>query len=261
MTYENILLEEREAGIRVLTVNRPRQLNALNPATVAEIGRAVAEVGADASARVLLVTGAGDKAFVAGADISAMKDFGPIEAKALSDAALDAFHAIERLPLPTIAVVNGYALGGGCELALACDWIVASDRATFGQPEVNLGIPPGFGGTQRLPRRIGHSRAMELLTTGRQVKADEAERWGLANHVYPHAELIDRALEFARLVASKSPLGVRYAKQAAVRGQDVDLVAGLRLEGDLFALAFASADQKEGMAAFVEKRLPKFTDR
>jgi enoyl-CoA hydratase len=170
-------------------------------------------------------------------------------------------HALEALAVPVIALVNGYALGGGNELALACDWIVASERAVFGQPEVSLGIPPGFGGTQRLTRRVGTGMALELLTTGRQVKADEALAIGLANHVVPVAGLMAKGMELARMIAAKGPVAVRLAKQAARRAPDVDIASGCALEATLFAAAFATADQKEGMAAFLEKRPAKFEGR
>src|SRR5215471_20591429 len=192
MTYHNILLDQPEPGIWLLTVNRPKALNALNAATVAELALAVAQVAADDGARVLLVTGAGDRAFVAGADIAEMVDKSADEARAFSEQGMRVMHDLEALPVPVVALVNGFCLGGGCELALACDWILASEKAAFGQPEVSLGIPPGFGGTQRLPRRIGAARALELLTTARQVKAAEALTIGLVNHVCGAGELLDK---------------------------------------------------------------------
>jgi len=261
MTFENILLEQVDPGIHLLTVNRPKALNALNAATLDDLEKAFAQVAADAAARALLVTGAGEKAFVAGADIAAMQSLTAEQAQRFSEKGMRVMHAIEALPVPVIALVNGYALGGGCELALACDWILAADNAVFGQPEVNLGIPPGFGGTQRLTRRVGRGMALELLTTARQVKADEALRIGLANHVFPAAELRTKGVEMARTIAAKGPLGVRLAKQAADRGQDLDLQKACALESALFGLAFSSADQKEGMAAFLEKRSPRFTGK
>jgi enoyl-CoA hydratase len=261
MTFENILLEQVEPGIHLLTVNRPKALNALNAATLDELEQAFVQVAADASARVLLVTGAGEKAFVAGADIAAMQNLAAEQAQRFSEKGMRVMHAIEALPVPVIALVNGYALGGGCELALACDWILAADNAVFGQPEVNLGIPPGFGGTQRLTRRVGRGMALELLTTARQVKADEALRIGLANHLYPAAELRAKGIDMARTIAGKGPFAVRLAKQAADRGQDLDLAKACALESALFGLAFSSADQKEGMAAFLEKRSPRFTGK
>ena len=261
MTYQNIILEHAEPGIYVLTVNRPQSLNALNAATLEELLNAVARVAGDGAARVLLITGAGEKAFVAGADISAMRNMTALEAHAFSDKGQRVMQAIEALPIPAIALVNGYALGGGCELALACDWIIASDRASFGQPEVNLGIPPGFGGTQRLARAVGRARALELITTGRQVKAEEALRIGLVNAVVPGGELTEKGIETARLIAAKAPVAVRVSKQAVQRGLDLDLANGCVLETSLFAFAFGTADRMEGMTAFLEKRPAKFEGR
>ena len=261
MTYQNIILEHAEPGIYVLTVNRPQSLNALNAATLEELLNAVARVAGDGGARVLLITGAGEKAFVAGADISAMRNMTALEAHAFSDKGQRVMQAIEALPIPAIALVNGYALGGGCELALACDWIIASDRASFGQPEVNLGIPPGFGGTQRLARAVGRARALELITTGRQVKAEEALRIGLVNAVVPGGELTEKGIETARLIAAKAPVAVRVSKQAVQRGLDLDLANGCVLETSLFAFAFGTADRMEGMTAFLEKRPAKFEGR
>lgn len=258
MPYANLLLDRPEPGIYLLTVNRPRALNALNAATLSEIASAIAEVGAAADARVLLVTGAGEKAFIAGADIAEMQGYTPEQARAFSAQGMAVMHAIEALAVPVIALVNGYALGGGCELAMSCDWVLASESAVFGQPEVKLGIPPGFGGTQRLTRLVGRSMALELLTTARQVRAEEARALGLANHVYPAAELRERGLEMARTIAANGPLAVRLAKQCAHRGLDVDLVSGCLLETQTFALPFATTEQKEGMSAFLEKRAPKF---
>ena len=259
MTYQNIILEHAEAGqISVLTVNRPKALNALNAATLDELAHAIARVAEDAGARALLVTGAGDKAFVAGADISAMRPMSTLEAHAFSEKGTRVMQAIEALPIPVIALVNGYALGGGCELAMACDWIIASERALFGQPEVNLGIPPGFGGTQRLARLIGRARALELITTARSIKADEALRLGLVNHVVPGEQLMEKGLDMARLIAAKGPVAVRVSKQAVQRGLDLDLANGCVLETSLFAFAFGTADCKEGMTAFLEKRPAKF---
>ncbi len=258
MSYENITLEAVEEGIYCLTIDRPRALNALNPETLEEIAQAVAEVGARSDARVLLLTGAGDKAFVAGADISRMQSMNALQGKAFSELGLRTCRSLELLPIPTIAVVNGYALGGGTELAMSCDWIFASERAVFGQPEVNLGVTPGFGGTQRLTRLVGRAMAMELVTTGRQIKADEAVRIGLANRVVAPEKLMDEALESARMVTNKGPVAVRLAKEAVQRGQDLELDAALVMESEVFGLCFATEDQKEGMAAFLEKRSPKF---
>lgn len=261
MSFANITLEQPEQGVRLLTVNRPKSLNALNAETLDEIAAAIAEVAADSAARVLLVTGAGEKAFVAGADISQMQSFDSARAQAFSERGNRTFRALEMLPIPAIALVNGYALGGGCELAMACDWIIASERAQFGQPEVNLGVVAGFGGTQRLPRLVGRNLAMELLVTGRMVKADEALRIGLANQVVPAAELREKGLEVARTVAQKGPVAVRLTKQIVQRGQDMDLANACQQEAFAFGLCCATEDQKEGMRAFLEKRPAKFTGR
>jgi enoyl-CoA hydratase len=258
MDFKNILLEQLEAGIYLVTVNRPKALNALNAATLDEIAVAVTEVAKDAAARVLLITGAGEKAFIAGADIAEMQNATIEQAREISERGMQVMHALEALPVPVVALVNGYCLGGGCEIALACDWILAADSAVFGQPEVNLGIPPGFGGTQRLPRRIGPARALELIVTARQVKAAEAAAIGLANHVYPAAELQAKGLEMARLIAAKGPAAVRLVKRAVQRGANLDLYAACDLETDLFAQAFGTRDRKEGMDAFLEKRQPRF---
>ena len=259
MTYQNIILEHVEAGkIAVLTVNRPQALNALNAATLDELANVLARVAADPEVRVLLITGAGEKAFIAGADITAMQGMSALEAQAFSEKGQRVMQAIEALPIPVIALVNGYALGGGCELAMSCDWIIAAERAVFGQPEVNLGIPPGFGGTQRLSRLVGRARALELVVTGRQVKADEALRIGLVNEVVPPEQLTEKGLATARLIAAKAPVAVRVSKQAVQRGLDLDLANGCVLETSLFAFAFGTADRQEGMTAFVEKRAPNF---
>jgi enoyl-CoA hydratase len=261
MAHETILLERPEAGVWLLTVNRPKALNALSPQVLYEIASAVATVDADSDTRALLVTGAGDKAFVAGADIAAMSAMTAIEGREFALKGHAALRALELAPFPVIALVNGFALGGGCELALACDWIVASEKAVFGQPEVGLGICPGFGGTQRLARRLGTALALELVTTGRQVKADEALRIGLANHVVAPGALIDEGLKQARAIASKAPVAVKMAKHLVQRGQDVDLANANALEADVFGFLCATEDKHEGMAAFLEKRVPAFKGR
>jgi len=261
MSYENILLERPEAGIAVLTVNRPQALNALNSKTLEEIGAAAAEVAEDSSLRVLLVTGAGDKAFVAGADISQMQSFTAMEGKDFSLKGMRAFRSLETLPIPVIAVVNGYCLGGGCELAMSCDWILASEKAVLGQPEVGLGVTPGFGGTQRLTRLVGRAMALELVTTARQVRAEEARQIGLVNHVYPADALMEEAMKMARSIVSKGPVSVRLAKEGVQRGQDMDLDNACILESELFGLCFSTGDQKEGMAAFLQKRKAEFRGR
>lgn len=258
MGYENILLEKSEEGVYLLTVNRPKVLNALNLAMLKEIGAAAAQVAEDREARALILTGAGEKAFVAGADIAAMKEYTALEGKELSITGINAFRSLENLHIPVIAAVNGFCLGGGCELAMSCDWIIASEKAVFGQPEVKLGVTPGFGGTQRLPRLVGRAMAMELLTTGRNVKADEAKQIGLVTKVVSAEALMDEALKTAALIAANGPVAVRFAKEAVQRGQDLDLDNACLLESEVFAISFATDDQKEGMAAFVEKRKAVF---
>ena len=258
MTYDNLMLEQPEPGIYVLTVNRPKSLNALNAETLDEIAAAVAQVGQDSGARALMVTGAGEKAFVAGADISQMQNFDSAQAQAFSERGNRSFRALEMLPVPAIALVNGFALGGGCELAMACDWIIASERAMFGQPEVNLGVVAGFGGTQRLPRLVGRAMAMDLLVTGRMIKADEALRIGLVNQVVAPEQLRDKGMEVARTIATKGPVAVRLTKQIVQRGQDLDLANACQQEAYAFGLTCATADQKEGMKAFLERRPAKF---
>lgn len=261
MGFSTLELDPLEPGILRLTINRPKALNALSPELIAELEEAVAAIAADAALRVLLLTGGGEKAFVAGADIAAMSQMTPLEGREFSIRALAVFRSLELLPIPVIALVNGYALGGGCELAMACDWIIASDRAQFGQPEVNLGICPGFGGTQRLTRLVGRARALELVCTGRQVKAEEAYALGLVNHVVPASELLAKGLEQARLIAAKGPVAVKYAKHLVQRGQDLDLDNACQLEADVFGLLCATEDKVEGMRAFLEKRPARFTGR
>ena len=258
MTYETVALEQREPGIWLLTIDRPKVLNALSAQVLDDIATATREVVADPAARCLLVTGAGDRAFVAGADIAAMNAMPVLVAREFALKGHATLRALELAQFPVIALVNGFALGGGCELALACDFIVASENAVFGQPEVGLGICPGFGGTQRLTRVVGRSMALELVTTGRQVKADEALRIGLVNHVVAAEALVERGLEFARMIAAKGPVAVKLSKHLVVRGQDLDLANANALEADVFALLCATDDKREGMTAFVEKRAPKF---
>lgn len=261
MEFENILLEAVEAGIYCLTINRPAQYNALNTKTLEEIQAAATQLQTQADARVLLLTGTGQKAFVAGADIKEMHSKTAIEGQAFGHKGMQAFRSLELLPIPVIAVVQGFALGGGCELALSCDWIIASEQAQFGQPEVALGVTPGFGGTQRLSRLIGRSKALELLVSGRRIDANTALAWGLVNHVYPADELMTEALKIAREIANQAPLAVQMCKQLVIRGQDLELETACLLEEQAFGLSFSTADQKEGMAAFVEKRKANFVGR
>jgi enoyl-CoA hydratase len=240
---------ERRGHVAVVTVDRPKALNALNPQVLAELAATFATLG---DARAVVLTGAGEKAFVAGADIAAMSGLGPTEATAFAAQGQAALNAIEELPAPVIAAVNGFALGGGCELAMACDLILAAPNAVFGQPEVALGVIPGFGGTQRLVRRVGSMRARELIFTGRRVKADEAVAIGLALRVA--SPVLDEALALAETIAAQAPVAVRLAKRAVLDADGADLRTGLAGERNLFGLCFATGDQKEGMAAFLEKR-------
>ena len=251
----------RQAGVAVVTVSRPEALNALNEETNGELLRVVRELAADAEVRAVVLTGAGDKAFVAGADIAAMKDLTPEQARQFSWLGRRVCAAIEGAPQPWIAAVNGFALGGGCELALACDIRFAAESAKFGQPEIDLGITPGFGGTQRLPRALGMGWAKYLCLSGRPIRADEALRLGLVQGVFPRESLMDQAMKLAGELAAKSPLAMRYCKSALHYSRDVDIDTGQEIERDLFSLCFASEDQTEGMAAFLEKRKPEFKGR
>jgi len=243
-----------------LTLNRPQALNALDAATLEAIEVRVGEVARDPGARALVVTGEG-RAFAAGADIAAMRPFGAAEAGTFSRLGHRAFAALEALAVPTIAAVNGYALGGGCELACACDWIYASAKARFGQPEVNLGILPGFGGTSRLVRRVGIAWAKELVLSGEPIDAQEALRIGLANRVFAPEELLGAAIAAGEKIAAKGPLAVAAAKRVMQEGQDADARVAHALEQEAFAAAFATEDRAEGMAAFLEKRAPVFKGR
>jgi enoyl-CoA hydratase len=249
---------DREGPIAKVTLNRPEKLNALNEQMLVELALVLQDLEGDASVRVAILTGAGDKAFVAGADIEAMRAMTPLRAKAFADAGHALGVRIEEARFPVLAAVNGFALGGGCELALACDFLYASDKAMFGQPEVNLGVMPGFGGTQRLARRVGASRARELCYTGDRIGAEEALRVGLANAVVAHGELQARVLEVAKKIASKAPLAIAQCKRVILRGADLPLTTANELEAQAFAVLFGSNDQREGMSAFLEKRPAKF---
>ncbi len=261
MTYETLILEEREPGISLLTIHRPKALNALGPQVLQELMAALCAIEADPKTRCLLITGAGNKAFVAGADIAAMRGMTALEGREFALKGHACMRMLELMPFPAIALVNGFALGGGCELALACDWILAADNAVFGQPEVNLGICPGFGGTQRLARLVGKAMALELICTGRQVKAEEALKIGLVNHVVAPDKLLEQGLHLARLVAAKAPIAVKMSKHLVQRGQDLDLANANAMEADVFGLLCATEDRREGMAAFLEKRQPAFAGR
>lgn len=257
MSFENILLE-KDGAVAVVTINRPKALNALNAATLEELDRAFAELAEDKAVSAVIITGAGDKAFVAGADISFMKDLSPLEARNFALLGQAVFNRIENLPQPVIAAVNGFALGGGCELACACDIRLASENAKFGQPEVNLGVPPGFAGTQRLPRLVGKGLAKELLFAGDMIGAQEAYRIGLVNKVFPAGELMEAARAMAAKIAGKGRIAVQLTKSAVNQGMEMDLARGMAYEAEIFGLSFATEDQKEGMSAFLEKRKAEF---
>ncbi len=262
MGWETLEVEDRTvegtSSIRVVTINRPKVLNALSAEVVAELTSVVEETAGASGVRGLLLTGAG-KAFVAGADIAAMSDMKPEQALAFAGKGHALGEMLEALPVPTLAAVNGFALGGGCELALACDFIYASEKAKFGQPEVKLAVIPGFGGTQRLLRRVGLARALELCMTGDMIKADEAFRIGLANRVLPPDELIPAAMACLTRIAAQGPLAVAKVKEVLHRGAELPLPEANELEQQAFASLFATADQTEGMAAFLGKRPPKFS--
>jgi len=260
MDFKTITLE-RDAHVATITLNRPDKLNALNRELVTELLAAVRALDADPEVRAAIVTGAGEKAFAAGADIAAMSEMTVAQAKAFADLGHTVGAAIESAHLAVIAAINGFALGGGCEIALACDFAYASDKAKLGQPEVNLGVIPGFGGTQRLARRVGLARARELCMTGDTIGAEEALRIGLVNAVVPHAELLNKARETAKKIASKGPLAIAQCKRVLRRGADVELGVANELEAQAFASLFGSSDQREGMKAFLEKRAAKFEGR
>jgi len=261
MTNFETLLVSLEEKIATITLNRSEKLNALNEHVLHELAGAVALLGPDgelAAAQVVIITGAGGKAFVAGADIASMVDMTVLQGRAFSELGHRVFEAIGRLPQPVIAAVDGFALGGGLELALACDLIYASDTSRFGQPEVNLGVIPGFGGTQRLSRLVGPAKARELIFTGDIIKADEALRLGLVQQVFPKDELMDRVRERAALIASKAPLAISQAKRAINLGFDLALERSCELEQQAFGLLFGTEDRSEGMTAFLEKRKAAF---
>jgi enoyl-CoA hydratase len=249
-----------EGSISILTVQRPTALNSLNTETLHALAAAITELRSRASLGCLIVTGAGDKAFVAGADIAEMSAKTQAEAKAFAELGQATFAGLEALPVPVIAAVNGFALGGGCELALACDFIYASSHAKFGQPEVKLGILPGFGGTQRLTRRIGLGMARELIYTGRMIGPEEALRIGLANAVFPHAELMTKVKETANALLSVGPKALAEAKQLMNAAYHLPLTAAVAAEAEAFGRCFGP-EQSEGMQAFLQKRAPKFNGR
>ena len=256
----NVKFEKNDEGIALVTISRPEALNALNKAVIEELAEVITAIENDEDLRVMILTGDG-RSFVAGADIGEQSVLDVAGGLAWGIRGSKLFKRIEDLTIPTIAAVNGFALGGGCELAMACDIIIASEKAKFGQPEVGLGITPGFSGTQRLVRRVGIGQAKELLYTGDMIKADKAKEIGLVNDVYAPEELIDKAYELARRITKNAPIAVRYTKNAVNRGVEAPMDEAIRIENDLFAMCFATEDQKEGMNAFLEKRDKVFKNK
>jgi len=260
MSYETLIYEKRD-GIGYVTVNRPEKLNALNDQVMADLKACFESIDQDAEVKAVILTGAGEKAFVAGADIGVLSTQTPLEGKERSIRGQRILDFIENLGKPVIAAVNGYALGGGCELAMACTLRVASENARFGQPEVKLGIIPGYAGTQRLPRLVGKGRAMELVLSGEPVSAPEAYRIGLANQVVPQKDLIATCEALARKIMANGPLAVRFSIEAVNHGMEMTQEEGQFLEATLFGLCCTTADMKEGTRAFLEKRPAKFTGK
>ena len=257
MAYENIIFQV-EDGIATITFNRPETLNALNSELLKEFSQALDEIAANEDIRVLILTGAGEKSFVAGADITELATFNALQAKRFSERGHFMMNKLQELPIPVIAAANGFALGGGCEIALACDFIYASENAMFGLPEINLGIIPGFGGTQRLSRLIGKNIAKELIFTGKMIPASEAHAIGMVNNVCSQESLMDEVVKTAKSIVLKGKVSLRAAKQAINSGMNVDLNSGCSIEIDAFSLCMASPDAKEGTSAFLEKRKADF---
>ena len=255
------ILQEINEGVALVTVNRPDSLNALNSRLLGELECALQQMEQDKAVQVVIITGAGDKAFVAGADIKEMAAMTSYQGHQFALQGQRLMLMMEKMTKPVIAAVNGYALGGGLELALACDLIYASENARFGFPEVTLGIMPGFGGTQNLARLIGPNRAKEMVLSGRMIPAQKAVAWGIVNELCPQAELLDKVTWLAREMAKNGRLGVGYAKNAIVNGLNMSKEDGFRYESSLFGVLFATEDQKEGMGAFIEKRKPQFKGR
>jgi enoyl-CoA hydratase len=259
MGFKNLKYEVK-GNIGTITMNRPEALNALNRSTLEELDKALDLIEGDRDVSILVITGEG-KSFVAGADILEMKDMSPLEAARFSKFGADVFRRIEMLEMPVIAAVNGFALGGGCELAMCCDMRIASEKAKLGQPEAGLGITPGFSGTQRLSRLVGPAKAKELLFSCRVIDGKEAERIGLVNQVVEPEKLMDAVYGLANEILGKAQIAVRNCKEAVNRGMETDMDTAMDIEKNLFALCFATEDQKEGMAAFSEKRKPEFKAR
>ena len=247
---------EKQGHVGIVTIDRQEALNALNTQVITDLDEVLDQVLADEEIYVSILTGAG-RSFVAGADIAEMRQFSAIDGKRFAIHCDNVFLKLENLSKPVIAAVNGFALGGGCELSMACDIRLASEKARFGQPEVGLGITPGFSGTQRLPRRVGVAKAKELIFSGKQIGAEEAKRIGLVNEVYAAEELLNKAVEMAKSFTANAPIAVKYSKACIDRGMQMDIDNGIALENELFAMCFATEDQKEGMGAFLEKRKEK----
>ena len=251
---------EKQGNLAIAAINRPEALNALNGTVLQELSQVVAEVENDAEVRAFILTGEG-RAFVAGADIGEQSALDVASARKFSQFGSSIFRRIEKLEIPTIAAVNGFGLGGGCELAMSFDIILASEKAKFGQPEVGLGITPGFSGTQRLPRRVGVAKAKELLFSGRMITAAEAEKIGLVNAVYPAEELMNATMEMAKSFTKNAPVAIKYVKASVGRGMQMDIDGGIALENELYAMCFATEDCKEGLSAFLEKRPAEFKNK
>jgi enoyl-CoA hydratase len=256
--YKNIVVEKKDA-ILIVKINRERALNALNRETVAELQQLFSYYWSDDAIRCVIITGAGEKAFVAGADITELADLDVRTGTDLAARGQYLMKTIQNFPKPVIAAINGFALGGGCELAMACDVRLASEKAKLGQPEVTLGIIPGYGGTQRLPRLVGRGKALQLILTGEVIGAADAHRFGLVDEIYPPEELMNKAMEMARLMCARAPIAVQTAKECINRGLDVNLTAGCDLEKANFGQMCGTGDKNEGMEAFLEKRKPQFT--
>src|SRR5689334_23451937 len=257
MTFENLLVEKKNA-IAYVTVNRPKVLNALNMATMEELRSAFHDIKKDDSTRVVIFTGSGEKAFIAGADIGELSKHNAVSGKEYTHKGQSVLNLIENLGKPVIACINGFALGGGCEIAMACTMRLASSNAKLGQPEVKLGIVPGYGGTQRLPRLVGKGIAMQMVLTGEMISAEEAHRIGLVNEVVAPAELIPRAEAIAAKIIANGPLAVQYTMEAVNKGMETPLAEGLYVEAVLFGAACATEDKREGTTAFLEKRPAQF---
>ena len=251
---------EKNGNLAIAAINRPEALNALNGTVLQELSQVVAEVEQDSEIRAFILTGEG-RAFVAGADIGEQNALDVASARKFSQFGSSIFRRIEKLEIPTIAAVNGFCLGGGCELAMSFDIILASEKAKFGQPEVGLGITPGFSGTQRLPRRVGVAKAKELLFSGRMITAQEAEKIGLVNAVYPAEELMNATMEMAKSFTKNAPVAIKYVKASVDRGMQMDIDGGIALENELYAMCFATEDCKEGLTAFLEKRPATFKNK